>query len=203
MQTSTRVIFNTIVLYIKVILSLAIALVSVPLVLRALGASDYGLYNLVAGVVAMLAFLNNSMTVSSQRFMSVAMGAKNEENINSIYNTSFLLHLVLGVLVVIAFEIIGIFAIDRLNIPFERIWCAKVIFQFLILSTFSKIIAVPFDALINAKEDLLVFSIIELIDSILMLAVALSIPLISGDKLIFYGLCVALISVLTFFMKYG
>lgn len=109
MQTSTRVIFNTIVLYIKVILSLAIALVSVPLVLRALGASDYGLYNLVAGVVAMLAFLNNSMTVSSQRFMSVAMGAKNEENINSIYNTSFLLHLVLGVLVVIAFEIIGIF----------------------------------------------------------------------------------------------
>ena len=203
MQTSTRVIFNTIVLYIKVILSLAIALVSVPLVLRALGASDYGLYNLVAGVVAMLAFLNNSMTVSSQRFMSVAMGAKNEENINSIYNTSFLLHLVLGVLVVIAFEIIGTFAIDRLNIPFERIWCANVIFQFLILSTFSKIIAVPFDALINAKEDLLVFSIIELIDSILMLAVALSIPFISGDKLIFYGLCVALISVLTFFMKYG
>lgn len=203
MQTATRVIFNTIVLYVKVILSLAIALVSVPLVLRALGASDFGLYNLVAGVVAMLAFLNNSMTVSSQRFMSVAMGEKNEDRINSIYNTSFLLHLVLGMLVVIAFEVIGIFAIDRLNIPLERMWCAKVIFQLLILSTFSKIVAVPFDALINAKEDLLVFSIIELIDSILMLAIALSISFISGDKLIFYGICVALISVLTFFMKYG
>ena len=79
MQTSTRVIFNTIVLYVKVILSLAIAFVSIPLVLNALGASDYGLYNLVAGVVAMLSFLNNSMTVSTQRFMSVAMGEKNEE----------------------------------------------------------------------------------------------------------------------------
>ena len=83
MQTSTRVIINTIVLYVKVILSLAIAFVSIPLVLNALGASDYGLYNLVAGVVAMLSFLNNSMTVSTQRFMSVAMGEKNEEKINS------------------------------------------------------------------------------------------------------------------------
>lgn len=81
MQTSTRVIFNTIVLYVKVILSLAIAFVSIPLVLNALGASDYGLYNLVAGVVAMLSFLNNSMTVSTQRFMSVAMGEKNEEKL--------------------------------------------------------------------------------------------------------------------------
>ena len=74
MQTSTKVVFNTVILYVKVITSLAIALISVPLVLKALGASDYGLYNLVAGVVAMLAFLNNSMTVSSQRYMSVAMG---------------------------------------------------------------------------------------------------------------------------------
>ena len=203
METSIRVIFNTIVLYIKVILSLVIALVSVPLVLRALGASDYGLYNLVAGVIAMLAFLNNSMTVSSQRFMSVAMGVNNEDKINIIYNTSFLLHLFLGVVVVLVFEIIGSFAIEKLNIPIERIWCANVIFQFLLLSTFVKILSVPFDALINAKEDLLAFSIIELIDSILMLVVAISIPFVSGDRLIFYALSVTLISFLSFFMKYA
>lgn len=203
MQTATRVIFNTIILYVKVILSLAIALISVPLVLRALGASDYGLYNLVAGVVVMLAFLNNSMTVSSQRFMSVAMGEMNEEKINIIYNTSFLLHLVLGILVVVAFEFIGIFVIEKLNILPDRMWCAKVIYQFLILSTFAKIISVPFDALINAKEDLLAFSVIELIDSILLLFVAFSITYIKGDRLIFYGLCIAIISGLTFIMKYA
>lgn len=203
MQTSTRVVFNTLVLYVKVVLSLAIALISVPLVLKALGASDYGLYNLVAGVVAMLSFLNNSMTVSSQRYMSVAMGEKNDEKINAIYNTSFLLHLGLGLLVVVAFEVIGLFAIDRLNIPLDRMWCAKVIYQFLILSTFAKIIAVPFDALVNAREDMLPFSIIELIDSVLMLSVAFTIAYFPGDKLIFYGISVAFISVLTFFMKYG
>lgn len=203
MQTFTRVLFNTVVLYVKVILSLAIALITVPLVLNALGASDYGLYNLVAGVVAMLSFLNNSMTVSSQRFMSVAMGEKNDDKINTIYNTSFLLHFGLGLLIVFVFEIVGLFAIDQLNIQPERMWCAKVIYQFLILSTFVKIVAVPFDALVNAREDMLPFSIIELIDSILMLTVAFSIAYFSGDKLFYYGICVALISVLTLFMKYG
>ena len=74
MKTTTKVFFNTVVLYVKIILSMAIALISVPLVLKALGASDYGVYNLVAGIVAMLTFLNNSMTVSTQRYMSVAMG---------------------------------------------------------------------------------------------------------------------------------
>ena len=87
MQTTVRVVFNTVVLYAKIIMSMAIALVSVPLVLKALGASDYGLYNLVAGIVAMLAFLNNSMTVSTQRYMSVALGKGNREKINNIYNT--------------------------------------------------------------------------------------------------------------------
>lgn len=203
MRTAERVVFNTIVLYAKIIASMAIALVSVPLVLHALGASDYGLYNLVAGVVAMLSFLNNSMTVSSQRYMSVAMGEENELKVNIIYNTSFALHLALGLLIVLAFEVIGIFAIEKLNIDPERMWCAKIIFQFLILSTFSKIVSVPFDALMNAKEDMLPFSVIELIDSVLMLLVAFTIQYFTGDKLIYYGLCVAGIAVLTFFMKYG
>lgn len=202
MQTSTKVVFNTIILYVKVITSLAIALISVPLVLKALGASDYGLYNLVAGVVTMLAFLNNSMTVSSQRYMSVAMGENDCEKINTIYNTSFLLHFGLGLFVVIVFEIVGLFAIDKLNILPERKESAQMIYQLLVLSTFVKIISVPFDALINAKEDMLPLSVIELVDSVLMLAVAFTIAYISGDKLIYYGVCVAVVSFFALFMKF-
>lgn len=202
MQTSTRVVFNTIILYVKVITSLAIALISVPLVLKALGASDYGLYNLVAGVVTMLAFLNNSMTVSSQRYMSVAMGENDCKKINTIYNTSFLLHFGLGLFVVVVFEIVGLFAIDKLNILPERKESAQMIYQLLVLSTFVKIISVPFDALINAKEDMLPLSVIELVDSVLMLAVAFTIAYISGDKLIYYGVCVAVVSFFALFMKF-
>ena len=201
MKTTTKVIFNTIVLYAKILASMAIALVSVPLVLKALGASDYGLFNLVAGVVAMLGFLNNSLTVSSQRYMSVAMGEGNVDRINLVYNTSFYLHILLGLCVAALLEI-GVFFIDYLNIEPERLWCAKIVYQFLIVSTFLRIATVPFDALINAHEDMIVFAVIEMIDSILMLGIAFSLVYIPFDRLAFYGLGVCLISFFAILMKY-
>ena len=201
MNPVTKVVVNTVVLYAKILASMAIALVSVPLVLRALGASDYGLYNLVAGVVAMLNFLSNSLTVSSQRYMSVAMGTNDEKRINLVYNTSFWLHLLLGVSVVLLLECCSPF-ISMLNIAPERLWCANIIYQFLILGMFIKIVAVPFDAIINAHEDLVAFAVIELIDSFLMLSIALSLKCIPYDRLVFYGFGVCVISVLTIVMKY-
>ena len=203
MQVVTKVVLNTIVLYVKIMVSMVIALVSVPLILKALGASDYGLYNLVAGIVTMLAFLNNSMTVSSQRYMSVAMGEGNNDNIDNIYNTSFILHLILAFIVFICLEIIGVPSISNLNIESDRIWCAQLIFQFLVISTFSKIISVPFDAIMNAHEDMLAFSVIELTESGLMLTIAIVLQYIPIDKLAFYGFCIALIALFTLFMKYG
>ena len=170
---------------------MAVSLVSVPLVLKTLGTSDYGLYNLVAGIITMLAFLNNSMLVSSQRYMSVAMGEGKVDRINSIYNTSFILHLSLAILIVLGLELLGVPSIEKLNIDSNRVTVAQIIFQFLIISTFSRILSVPFDAIMNAHEDMLPFSIIEFIDSILI------------DKLVFYGGCVASIALLSLIMKYG
>lgn len=202
MQAATKVALNTLILYAKILMTMAIALVSVPLVLKALGASDYGLYNLIAGIVTMLAFLNNSMTVSSQRYMSVAMGEGNVGKINSIYNASFLLHAILAVGVAVVLETIGLPSIGKLNIDPDRIRCAHIIFQFLIISMFSKIIAVPFDAIMNAHEDMLAFSVIELIDSLIMLTIAVTLQYITFDKLVFYGFSVTGIAVLTLLMKF-
>lgn len=202
MQAATKVVFNTVILYAKILISMAIALVSVPMVLKALGASDYGLYNLIAGIVTMLAFLNNSMTVSSQRYMSVAIGEGNTNKINNIYNASFILHLLLAFGIALTLEIIGFPSISKLNIAPDRLWCANIIFHFLILSLFSKIIAVPFDAIMNAHEDMLAFSVIELIDSLIMLVIAVTLQFIPIDKLVFYGVAVSAISVLTLLMKW-
>lgn len=202
MQTAAKVVLNTAVLYAKILVSMAIALISVPFVLNALGASDYGLYNLIAGVVSMLAFLNNAMTVSSQRYMSVAMGGGDNEKINKIFNVSFIMHLNFAVIIAITLEIIGMLSINRLNIEPDRVWCAHLIFQFLVVNLFSKIIAVPFDAIMNAHEDMIAFSVIELIDSGLMLTIAITLQYIHIDKLAFYGLCIALIAIFTLLMKY-
>ena len=197
MRVATKVIFNTIVLYARILISMAISLITVPLVLHSLGQSDYGLYSLVGGIIAMLAFLNNSMSVATQRFMSVAMGQGDTEKINRVFNVNIKLHLILGIIIVTGLELLGLFLFDKLNIEPNSVWRARIIFQFLIVSTFANIICVPLNGVINAREDMLVFSIIGVIDSLITLGVALSLPHISGDRLIVYGLGMMLLPLVT------
>jgi len=173
-----------------------IALVSVPLVLRALGKSDYGLYNLVAGVISMLAFLNSSMAISTQRFLSVAIGTKNYTRLNTVYNAAIAIHLLLGGIIVLLFEICYFFVFDGfLNIEPERIGVAKIVYQCLVVSTFFNVISVPFTAVLNAKENMVVFSIIHIVDSICKLLLALYLLYCPIDRLVVYGVGMACISI--------
>lgn len=173
-----------------------ISLISVPLILRALGESDYGVYNLVAGVVSMLAFLNSSMSISTQRFLSVAIGEKNMSRLNEIYNASIVLHLAIGLIIVIGFEICGLFLFDGfLNIEPERIGPAKVIYQFLVVSTFFTILSVPYGAILNAKENMLAFSIIGILEALLKLCLAVYLGFCHFDRLIVYGFGMALLAI--------
>lgn len=203
MQVANRVIFNTGILYAKIIICVFISLWSVPLVLHALGASDYGLYNLIAGVIAMLSFLNASMTVSLQRFMSVTMGEGNDEKLIKIYNTGIILHIFIGILLVCFLELCSIFIFDDfLNIPSERLRTAEIVYQFLVISMFFTVVSVPFDAVLNAEEDMLAFSIISIIEAVLKLGIAFCLMYISYDKLIFYGCTLVCIVILSTTMKF-
>lgn len=202
MKTTTKVVFNTIVLYARILISMAISLITVPLVLHALGQSDYGLYSLVGGIVAMLGFLNNSMSVSTQRFMSVAMGEGNIDKINRVFNVNIRMHFLLGIFVVIGLELLGLFAFDKLNIEPDSVERAKIIFQFLIVTTFSHIICVPLNGVINAREDMLVFSIIGVIDSLLHLGIAALLSYISGDRLLFYGFGTMFVPIITLLLTF-
>ena len=177
---------------------------TVPLLLRALGQNDYGLYQLVAGVITMLTFINAAMTISTQRYMSVAMGEKNgEEKLNTIYNVSLILHLLIGIVIVVALEILTPFLFHGfLNIEPDRITAAEWIYQFLIISTFFTILSVPFDAELNAYENMAVFAIISILDSLLRLALVLVLPYMAGDLLIIYGIGMASIAILNTFIKY-
>lgn len=205
MRTTNRIILNTIILYAKILIVMVINLWTVPLLLRALGQSDYGLYQLVAGVVIMLSFINAAMTVSTQRYMSVAMGeSDNNDKLNVIYNVSLLLHLIIGLVIVVFLEVLTPFLFDGfLNIELDRIEAAKWIYQFLIVSTFFTIISVPFDAELNAYENMMVFAIISIIDAVLRLALVLFLPYLSGDLLIIYGAGMAVIAIMNAIVKYG
>ena len=197
MQVASKIILNTGILYTKIIINMLISLVSVPLILKALGPSDYGLYNLVAGVIAMLAFLNSSMSISTQRFLSVAIGEGNTVKLNKIYNCGVFLHLIIGVCIVLGFEIAFPFLFDGfLNIESSRIAAARIIYQLLVASTFFTIIAIPYSAVINAKEDMLAFSIIGIGEALLKLALALYLSHCPADRLIVYSIGMSVIAIL-------
>lgn len=198
MNNANRVIFNSAVLYAKILINVAISLVSVPIIMHALGNSDYGLYSLVAGVIGLLAFLKSAMAVSTQRFISVAIGENKIDKINGIYNTSLALHLIIGAFIVVVFELFALFMFDGfLNIEHGREGAAKVIFQFLVVTTFLEIACVPYEGVMNAKEDMLTFSIIGIVSAVFKLLLALYLRICPFDRLIIYGLGMAIISMAT------
>lgn len=197
MDTSSKVMVNSVILYIKIIISMLLSLVTVPVILHALGENDYGIYNLIAGIIAMLAFLNASMSVATQRYLSVSVGEGNKEKINDILNTSIILHLIVGFVIIGLLEVCYPFLFDGfLKIESERIPAAKVIYQLMVANAFLSILSVPIEAYLNAKENMLSFSIIYILKSILMLFLAFYLLKSQGDRLLVYGLGVLLITVL-------
>ena len=197
MKQSNKVIKNTLYVYIKMILSIGISLYSVRIILNALGAKDYGIFTLVAGVIAMLSFLNGAMTTSSQRYLSFYLGNGNNDKLKEVFKSTVLLHLIIGITLVIILEVAGLFLFDGfLNIPTDRIDTAKIVFHFMVISTFFTINAVPYDALINANEHLFFDSILGIIESLLKLAIAIAITFYEKDKLILFGFLMACLIVL-------
>ena len=179
---------NTGLLYGKMLVTIFISLYSTRLVLSALGARDYGIFNLIAGVIAMLSFLNMAMTLSTQRYMSYNLGGGDMERLKKVFNASILLHLLLGLGLVLVFEVAGYFLFGHvLNIPPERVPAARVIYHFMVASAFVTIISVPYDATINARENMLVVALTGIAEALLKLAVALTLQQASADRLILFS----------------
>ena len=116
-----RVAVNTIFLYIRLLLTVAIGLFTSRIVLNTLGQSDFGIFGVVGGIVLMLGFLNNAMLQVSQRFISYAIGDKEHSNIDKVFATSYLTHLSIAAIVIVLAETVGLwFVTNKLNIPTER-----------------------------------------------------------------------------------
>lgn len=198
MQAKTKVILNTCILYARMLITVGITLYTIRLALNALGEIDYGIYNLIVGVIAMLSFLNAAMTTSTQRFLSFYQGRKDTQAQKDIFYNSFLLHIFLGLIIVLGLETAGLFLFSGfLNIPSDRIFTAKVIYHFMSATVFFTVISVPFSASLNAHEDMLWVAIVNIIEALLKLGVALALYIFTGDKLIFYGISMAVISIIS------
>ena len=197
MGTATRVAKNTAFLYVRIAVNLLISLYSTRLILGALGAKDFGIYNLVGGAIAMLTFLNSAMAEATQRFMSYTTGEEDSEKQRSIFNVSFILHLIIACFVVILLEIAGYFLFNGiLDIPVDRVDSAILVYQYMVVSTFFTILTVPYDAVLNAHENMFLVAVMGIIQSFLKLGVAFYVTYTKSDQLIAYGLLMAILTIL-------
>lgn len=194
MSSSTRIIKNTGYLYAKMGITMFISLYTTRLILNALGASDFGIFNIVGGAIGMLGFLHAALAGATQRFMSYAEGEGNERKLKSIFNVSLVLHFSISLIVGVVFIIAGYFFFNGiLNIQPERIGAAKIVYGSFIISTMFSVMSVPYDAVLNAHENMKYYSLIGVIESLLKLVVAFITVYYSSDKLIIYGLLMAVI----------
>lgn len=195
MKVANKVALNTVILYVKLVLGVLISLYSVRLILKALGADDYGIYDVVAGVINLLGFVSASLSMTSTRFISVSIGEGIPEKTQKTFKACFALHFLIAVALVLLLQIVFLFVFDELTISATRLSSAKWIYQFMLLTLFLNVVVTPFTALIISHEHFLYVSIIGIVESLLKLGVAFVISSYHSDRLVLYGALMAAIAV--------
>ena len=198
MNPNNRIIVNTGILYMKMLLTMAFTLLSTRWVLEALGVDDFGIYNVVAGIIAMFSFLNTAMAVGTQRNLSYQLGRHDEKDLKETLMCSIVIHVVLGVAIVLVIELLGVFFIENgLNFPVGRIPVVYFVLHTLSISTFFTIVQVPYMALINAHENIYFIAIVNVFEAAWKFGLALFLLTYGGDRLIMYAVLMLILSILS------
>ena len=188
---------NTIYLYIKTFASLIISLYTSRMVLVALGVSDFGIWNVIAGVVAMFSFLETSMSGAVSRFISYDLGRGDSALINKTFNSSIQVHILIAIIVFVLAETVGLYFFkNALVIPQERMPAASFIYQCVIVTTLLTMLKVPFVAVIMGAEEMKFFSIVEILYNVLKLVNVLLLLRYAGDRLVAYGILNVLVTLI-------
>lgn len=203
MQRNKKILINSIAVYAKIAVNTIATLVATKIVLQELGAYEFGLYNLIAGVIIMLSFLNTALVFSIQRFLSIALGEGNHERLETIYNTGTFLHVAIAAVVVVVFLIIKPLLFGSvLNIEAAYVGTASVMYYIMIASAVVTLLSIPFSALIQAYDDIYYYAITEAVAGLLKLGAAVAIIYVSCEKLIVYTLLMVIALIIGFLLKY-
>lgn len=205
MNNTKRVGINTMAQYIRTVFNMILALYTVRIVLNTLGASDYGIYTVIAGVTSMLAFITNALTSTTQRFMSFYQGKKDVAKMKEVFSNSEFIHLGVGVFFLVLLFLLQPLLFDGfLNIPVERVYAAQKVYFIVGCILFTTFCTAPFRALLISHENIVYISIIEVLDAVMKVIMVLFLPYIPFDKLIVYVLILLLLQILNllFFATY-
>ena len=183
-----RIAKNTLLLYLRMLFQLGIALYTSRAVLNALGVIDFGIYNVVGGIIVIFSFLNNALASSTQRFLVYHLGTNDSRKLKQIFSSAIIIHFVMAVVVVGLAEIMGLWFLQaKMIIPMERLEVAKWVFHLSVISSAITILSVPYNAAIIANERMGAFAAISIIETLLKLCVAIFISFCNGDRLLWYA----------------
>lgn len=182
---------------------MTVSLYTSRVVLNALGVEDFGIYNVVGGVVAMFTVLSGTLSAAISRFITYELGKKNQENLNKIFSSAVTIQLGLVGIIILLAESIGIWFLNvKMNIPETRMEAANWVFQFSILTFAINLISVPYNASIIAHEKMSAFAYISILEAIGKLTIAYLIVVSPMDKLIFYAILMCIVALIVRF-TYG
>jgi len=186
--SNKRIAKNALGLYVRMFFTMLVGIYTSRVVLRTLGVEDYGIYNVVGGIVAMLSFLNSAMASATSRFLTFELGTGCGKRLNETFCSAFLVHVGISAIIFLFAETIGLwFLINKLVIPYDRMFSAHIVYQFSIFSTIISITQVPYNACLIAHEKFTVFAYIEMLSVTLKLINVYLLMIVPTDKLIFYA----------------
>lgn len=194
-QNNKRIAKNTLLLYFRMLLTMGVGLYTSRVVLQTLGVEDFGIYNVVGGVVTLFSIISSTLSAAITRFLTFELGSGNRKELNKIFSASISIQIVLSLLIVLLAECLGPWYIhNKMILPPDRVFAANCCFQFSLFSFCLGLISVPYNALIVAHEKMSAFAYIGIIDAFSKLFIAWVISFGSFDRLIFYGLLLAVLS---------
>lgn len=184
-----RVVKNTLYLYLRMLLIMCVSLYTVRVVLAALGKDDYGINNVVGGVVTMFSFLTTTLVSASQRFFAFELGRNDYERLNGYFNATFISYIALSFIILLLAETLGLwFVMNKLTIPASRHTASLFVYQFAILTFVVKLYVIPYMSVIIARERMNVYAVVSVVEAGLQLLTAYLLHLTQSDKLVIYSI---------------
>lgn len=192
-----RIAKNAALLYVRMAVVMLLSLYISRIVLKVLGVEDFGIYNVVGGVVALFSYLNSALSAATQRYLNFEMGRNNMGALNKVFCMSINIHLLLAVIVLVFAETIGLWFLNKyIVIPSTRMYAANWVYQLSVITTFITIATIPHSAIITAHEKMSVYAFVSILEVCLKLGVVFLIQYTSNDHLIMYALLLTIITLI-------
>ena len=202
-DNNKRIAKNTLLLYFRMLFMMVVSLYTSRVILNALGVEDFGIYNVVGGLVAMFTVVSGSLSAAISRFITYELGKGNQSKLNKIFSASVTIQLLLSLIIVVLIESVGVWFLNaKMTIPVNRIVASNWVLQFSVITFVLNLVSVPYNAAIIAHEKMVAFAYISILEVVGQLLIALLIDFSPIDKLIFYALLMCVVAI-TVRVAYG